>query len=769
MASTYRRLNISILAAAMLLLASAPALASFDVPESAYGEGAVHDGDAHVESRLIVDADEVAPGDTIRMGVAFTLDTSWHIYWQNPGEAGVPTDIQWESDDLEFGPLQWAAPSLFSESDGDYTIYGYGDEVVLFSEATVADDAKGSVELAASVDYLACNEMCLPGHSRLTRSIPVAEQTRAADSAVLDAIDHSRSRVPRRAGDVGLDVRFHYSQHPMRPGDDFEMLVELVECAEATQDCRDFQVIYEELEHAFIADQSSLSDLEVTATAEHPQAASGVVLRLRGEMPASSLQSKAQISGVIELEQADGTVVPVHLRDAVATAGPDASIDELEFPSWSVDDANLAAASTDTEEDSDSENMSLAWVLLMAFGGGMILNLMPCVFPVLALKVSSFTRLAHENKRSIVSHGMAYTGGIVASMLALAGVVVALRVAGTEVGWGFQFQQPHFLAALAIILVLFALNLFGVFEVTLSSESLHEAAEEADGVRRSFWEGILAVVLATPCSAPFLGTAVGFALASSSLTIVAVFVALGLGLAAPMVVLTLVPGWAKLLPRPGDWMVHLKSFLGFALLGSAIWIVWLLGRQTGVDAMAAMLVFSGVLGLAAWLYGLVQFKAWSPKKAAAVLAAVAAIGGTGAFIFPLDASSPGSTAQVDTADGIDWQPWSEQAVQAALDEGQPVFVDFTADWCLTCKVNEKNAIDTDPVREAIARHDVATFKADWTNPDERIRKKLAEYGKAGVPFYLVYSPERPDQANPLPEVITSKTLVEAIDDAAGDS
>ena len=407
----------------------------------------------------------------------------------------------------------------------------------------------------------------------------------------------------------------------------------------------------------------------------------------------------------------------------------------------------------------------LAWFLLMAFLGGMILNLMPCVFPVLALKVSSFTKLVHESRRGILAHGMAYTGGIVASMLALAAVVIGLRIAGTHVGWGFQFQQPHFLAALVTILVLFALNLFGVFEVTMDSQALHGKATHAHGVRRSFWEGILAVALATPCSAPFMGTAVGFALASSAWVVVAVFVALGLGLAAPMVVLALMPGWTKLLPKPGGWMLHLKIFLGFALLGSAIWTVWLLGRQTGVDGMAAMLAFTGTLGLAAWLVGLVQFQAWSIRKVVVLVLAAAALVAGGLIAFPLEAERRVPKTVV-VSEQISWQPWTEEAVAAELEKGRPVFVDFTADWCLTCKVNEKNAIDTRTVREAIARYDVAMFKADWTQPDEAIRLKLAEYDRAAIPFYLVYSPERPERPKPMEDIITAEQLVQAFAEAA---
>ncbi len=760
------------LVAVATVLAATPAFATFDVPESAYGAGAIHDGDASVESRLIVDATQVAPGDTITVGVAFTLDHDWHIYWQNPGDSGAPTNIDWQSDALDFGPLQWASPKLFSEA-GDMTVYGYDDEVILFSKATVADDAEGSVDIGAKVDYLACSYLCMPGHSMLTRSIPVGHKTVRAGSKLLDAFAAYGARVPRKAKDLGLQTQFHYSQTPIRPNDEFRAVIELVACHDASADCEQLTPTYDELAHAIIPDRFSVPDIEVTSIRDDPDVAQGWLIGVRGKLPAQLNTSRALLSGVFELQKADGTLEPVYLRDSFPRGEPGAAVEKLDLSRWSgarpahADAHSGAAAATAAKADApnDSQRASLAWVLLMAFLGGMILNLMPCVFPVLALKISSFTRLVHESKRGVIAHGMAYTGGIVGSLLVLAGVVIGLRSAGTQVGWGFQFQQPEFLALLVAILVLFALNLFGVFEVSVGSQKLHDKAQDASGVRRSIWEGVLAVVLATPCSAPFLGTAVGFALASGPATILAVFTALGLGLAAPLVMLTLVPGWARLLPKPGMWMEHLKKFLGFALLGSATWILWLLGRQAGVDAMASMLAFAGVLGVAAWLYGLVQFRQWSLKKGAAITAALAALGVAGMYVFPLRAQAH-APQRAEASDGQYFKPWSEAAVAAALKKGRPVFVDFGADWCLTCKVNEKNVIDSKKVRQAAKKYDVAMFKADWTNPDERIRKKLAEYGKAGVPFYLMYSPAHPDEPTPLPEVITSQMVVDTFAKAA---
>lgn len=770
--------RISHLLVAMLLVSLASiGWASVDVPPEAYGAGALHDGDHRVQSRLIVSAEQVKPGDAIRVGVAFKIDPKWHIYWQNPGDAGIPTDIQWESDALEFGPLEWAAPGTFAQ--GDVTSYGYDNEVVLYSEATVKPSASGEIQIRAKVDYLACHDMCLPGHSALARTIAVGDTTIDADPRVLDLMKSSQERVPRRASEVGLSTTFHYSQNPLRAGDVFDVVVELIECAEAGDDCRAMHVVYDEPSHALLTDRFSAARVESVAVRKHPTAHEGWVLHLKGRMLDALPMPKSILSGVVRLELPDGSILPVHLRDELTTGEAASDVTALALPAWAITDTEpktgdgadsaeddaVDAAVPDVAHEADSAAPSLIWTLLMAFFGGMILNLMPCVFPVLVLKVSSFATLAHESRKDVLAHGMSYTGGIVASMMLLAAVVIGLRLTGTQVGWGFQFQQPYFLVALIVILVLFSMNLLGVFEITVSSQKLTESADAASGNKRSFMEGVLAVVLATPCSAPFMGAAVGFALAGSAATIIGVFLALALGLAAPMVVLTLVPGWARLLPQPGYWMVYLKTFLGFALIGSAIWIVWLLGRQVGVDGMGAMLMFAGLLSMATWLYGLVQFQSWGRRKVLGLTAAVLVLG-VGAYLaFPLPVSAGDRNETVVVGD-VEWKPWSEEAVQEALANGQPVFVDFTADWCITCKVNKKNAIQTQPVSEAVARYNVATFRADWTHENEEIRLKLEEFNRAGIPFYLVYSPKKPNEPKMLAEVITSGNLVDAFREAA---
>lgn len=744
-----------------------------------YGLGALHDGDHHVESRLIVSHEAVPAGGSFRVGVAFTIDPEWHIYWQNPGDAGIPTDIRWEGEGIDFGPLEWAAPSLFD--DAGSTSYGYDNEVVLFSEATVQPDATGTLNIRAKVDYLACSNMCLPGHSQLARNIEVGDEAIHPDANISALMERSKERVPRRAEDAGLEANFYLTHAPV--GGETEVLLELIECHSAEEACRDFELARADSAHAFLADGYSALNVQVRSTQPHPNVEKGWLVHMHATVLDPRPLKNSILSGVLRLRDTQGGIYPVHVRHAfdLAEEGETPAIQAL--PEWFTpktdaqanapavdDDAAADAADVATIDASpapapDTERPSFIWIVLMAFLGGIILNLMPCVFPVLVLKISAFVTLAHESRRQIVIHGSAYTLGIIGSMMVLAAVVIGLRLTGNQVGWGFQFQQPYFLAALVVLLVGFALNLFGVFEISVQAQKLTESADKSTGVRRSIMEGVLAVVLATPCSAPFMGAAIGFALTGSIGMIVAVFFALGLGLAAPMVVLTLMPGWARLLPPPGNWMVHLKTFLGFALMGSGLWIAWLLGRASGVDAMTSILMFSGLLAVAAWLYGLVQFQGWNRRKITAMSLAVVAIG-VGAYLsFPLPLQTSERGAVVTVGD-VEWHPWTEEAVQAALDEGRPVFVDFTADWCLTCKVNKRNAIDTEQTAQAIAQYNVATFRADWTHENEDIRAKLEEHNRAGIPFYLVYNPAKRDDPELLAEVITPKMLVDAFRRAA---
>jgi thiol:disulfide interchange protein DsbD len=413
---------------------------------------------------------------------------------------------------------------------------------------------------------------------------------------------------------------------------------------------------------------------------------------------------------------------------------------------------------------------SISWagwiqIFLLAALGGLILNGMPCVLPVLAIKVVAVADLAAKDPREVRLQGLAYTVGVLGSMLILAAVVLGLRAAGHSVGWGFQFQEPLFVAAISAILVSFALNLFGVFEIELGQGRLAALGQSSAGAKRSLFEGLLAVVLATPCTAPFLGTAVGFAFASSGFGIIAIFVAIGLGLASPFLAVSFFPGLARLIPRSGPWMLKLRAGLGFSLLATTVWLLWVLGQSGGTGAVITTVSVLLLLAFLLWLFGQLQplHSVWLGRASA-----IAIMGLTLAGFNWIELDHQSAT-QVDAdqrvVDDEGWTAWSEDAVAQALANGRPSFVVFTADWCLTCQVNERTVLERNEIRTALLEGGYSLFKADWTRRDDVIRRKLAEFGRAGVPLYLVYAPEAPHQPRILSELLSQREVLAAIEGA----
>ncbi len=586
-------------------------LVALEVPAEAHAVGAVDDGDPRAETRLIVDRAQLAVGEPFRVGVLFELDPEWHVYGQDPGEAGIPTSIIWTAEGATVGATVWPATQTFVDPSGRITTIGYAERVVLEAPATVTADA-AVVRITAEIDYLACRIKCLPGSARLVRDIAVGPST-AADAETLALFEH-----------FGRD----------RPA-------------------------------------------VATAT-----------------------------------DAVKATAVP-----AVVPLAP------APLPIWQV--------------------------LLLALLGGVLLNLMPCVFPVLALKVFGFVAVS-GHRPTALRHSAAYAAGILASMLLLAAVVVAVKVGGQAVGWGFQFQEPRYLVGLTLFVVLFALNLFGVFELQAFPLPSQGGTES---VGRSFIDGGFAVVLATPCSAPFLGTAIGFALASDALVIVATFVAVGLGLAAPFVLACSIPAIGSRLPKPGAWMVHLERVLGFVLLATGVWLVWVFGRGAGIDGVAVLLGCAVLVSLGAWIFGRVQY------TGAKWLGVAALIGLASPTIFLAPWSFQAAAVTAAAADR--WEPWDDARVRAEQAAGHVVFVDFTADWCITCKVNERTALSSDAIWRTFSEAGVVAMKADWTQRDEPIRLALASFGRAGVPLYLVY-PAGGGDPELLPEVLTESAVTAAI-------
>jgi thiol:disulfide interchange protein DsbD len=737
------------------------------VPEGAWGEGGFDGVEERVEGRLLVELPQ-SEYDPIRVGVLFDLDPGWHLYWRNPGDTGLPTQLSWAVDGGSVGETLWPAPTAYRESDGLFTTYGYEGRVLLSSDAVLDTDVVGTRYVAVEVDLLVCETQCLPARLSLRRSLDSARGDREA-AALFDIF---RQQVPAQARNLDVEVEAVYSQSALRPGDAFEAALLVRSCASG-EPCRRYTVRSvptsnpaeaSDGEHsaqpAFFPDLGVDFELGEGGVSPSEREPGAWVVGFSGQRLEPAEQAEARFRGVLALVGPDGepAAVEIDLPMALATAGADVVMLGKhwlgEAPAPEVAPVRAAGG-----------GIGLLEAIALALIGGLILNLMPCVLPVLAIKVFSIAEMAGHARREVLWHGAAYAGGILASMGALASVVLLLRAAGTQVGWGFQFQSPLFVGVVALVVLVFALNLFGVFEIQLDVGRAADLGQAAVGPRKSFFEGLLAVVLATPCSAPFLGTAVGFAFASPPATIVAIFLAIGVGLALPFVLVTLVPGWSRIIPRSGAWMGKLRNGLGFALLATLIWLLSVMGGLGGIPGMVSLMVVLLMVAFGAWIYGGLQFGERSMLRlavgSALVVLTLIGLNHVGSSALP---ESERGGAKAGSSHG--WAEWSPEAIESARASGRPVLVIFSADWCITCKVNEKVVLADDRVRSELERLDFAVFHADWTARNDTIREELARFGRAGVPMYLVYRAGEPGEPRLLPELLSVDGVVSSLRNAA---
>jgi thiol:disulfide interchange protein/DsbC/DsbD-like thiol-disulfide interchange protein len=690
-------------------------------------------GDHPVQARLLATVDAVVPGQVFNIGVELKMEEGWHTYWSFSGDAGLPIEIAWQSPDgYTAGPLQWPLPSKYEE-EGGLTVYGYADEVLL---AATVDGAGGLVVgdtlyLAAEVSWLVCRELCIPGDTSLALALPVAKVNRPSAHQAL--FDRYAARVPG-----ALDER-----------------VELNFTVRGTRDL--------EVELGFTRETSTFSAGEQIPEF-YPQAADDFEFstqRIRPDRLLLSLKPYGDttidsLRGVLVYRangQVEAAEVALDLRSALQAGEGGPGLLERDFNTIG-----------------DKVVRSLWVYIAFAVLGGLILNLMPCVLPVISLKILGFVNQAGEDARRVRQLGWAFCGGILATFLALALVVLLLKGGGEQIGWGFQFQYPGFVMAMAALVFALALSLFGVFEILLPGTSGEMGGLGGrEGLSGSFLNGVLATILATPCTAPFLGTALGFAFAQSPFVVVVVFAAIGIGMALPYMVLALKPAWMGWLPKPGPWMGWFKQLMGFLLMATVLWLLWVLGNQVGVEGVVWTGAFLLGLALACWVWG--QWgsflHAGRSQKIARVTAFVLVAGSYGLFLHPLLAVEQ-EMAAVDgnLADELDWRPFSIGGVEELVANGQMVFIDFTAEWCWTCKVNERVVLSQEAVRQRFTELDVALVKADWTNRNAEITQLLRAFGRSGVPLYVIFPAGRPDSPLILPEVITAELVLKKLEEAA---
>jgi thiol:disulfide interchange protein DsbD len=645
------------------------------------------------------------------------------------------------------GPIAWPAPVVFHDVSEDLVTYGYEGRALLAADAFLEREVDGPLSVAVDAEFLVCAEQCIPGSLSLATVAP--QGSGSSGSAVRALFERWAQRVPAAATSAGLEIDAHWSQSAVRPEDAFTVILEVRACGNSARHCElgtpDWQ------SSAFFPYAIDGVSLRSGAARPHPEDSRGLLLKIEGVAEAVDPGGDQRLGGVLTLVDAKGASRSFEVDLPLIRSRADADVALLDPPFAAGPGAARPGASP-------AAHGALLRIAMLALAGGLLLNLMPCVLPVLAIKVFALADIARHSRRVVLKHAFAYTAGILVAMGTLALVVVALRAAGTAVGWGFQLQEPAFVAVVATVLVVFALNLFGVFEIQFDASRLGQLGEQAAGPARSFFDGLLAVVLATPCSAPFLGTAVGFAFASPAPVIVAIFLSIGAGLAAPFVLIALVPGGMRLLPRSGAWMLELRAALGFALLLTVNWLVWVLGRSVGTDAIAALLGLLLAIALATWTFGRIQQRVPALPLPALALSLAALVGAGLSSIDLSEARLPRREATAAAGPA----PFSSDAVARALHEGRTAFVYFTADWCITCKVNERRVLSDSRVARAFVELDVAVFRADWTRRDETIRAALARLGKAGVPVYAVYSPAAPDQPELLPELLSVDRVLDAL-------
>src|SRR2546423_2226963 len=637
---------------------------------------------------------------------------NWHTYWKFPGDAGIPTEINWKlPDGWKVGEIQWPIP-LRLNGPGVIQIYGYHEGFLRCQETPRPASLKGSaLELTAEASWLVCEKICIPGSANLKLDLPVAAQSAAANEEIFARY---RRGLPQNWPETKA-ARASWQ----RDGKELKLTVE--SAALANYPAADF----------FPLPQPSV----VVGHPKTERTGDGkIIFRVPIETDDKNVSA---LNGIVVFGQNEN--------------GPDRN-------AWSLTAPPSIAAGTPLLPDA-------FWkYLLFGFIGGFILNLMPCVLPVISLKIFGFIQHAGQDRRRILRSGLAFVAGIFAWFIGLALLLIGLKSAGREITWAFQFTNPYFVVGMSAVVLVFALNLFGVFEISLPQFAnrgvLGWTAREDDA--GSFFQGVFATVLATPCTAPFLGTALGFAFTQSGWTIFLMFVAIATGMAFPYLLLAAQPAWLRLLPRPGPWMLRVKQLMGFLLLATLLFLLAVLGAERGVEAIIWTSCFLLALSLACWMKGafIIPTASGRSRFLSLVLVLVLVLGGGWYFIGEKFAAAKTVSAPT-TAQG-DWQPFTPQRLEFELKAGHAVFVDFTAAWCLTCKFNEANVLESSAVRDAFQRHGVTKIKADWTNADPAITKILKQFGRPGVPMYVLYPG---NHAEPIlfPEVLTQTYVLEKLE------
>lgn len=664
----------------------------------------VYQGKKLVTAEVVANVDAIVPGEPFLAGVRLKMVPGWHTYWRYPGDAGIPSDIQWQLPaDWKAGAVQWPIPLKLTEP-GDIQIYGYHDDVLLIQEITPPKNfGDKTVTLRAKVSWLVCEKICIPGDANVEVTLPVSSTNKPANAELFGKFQQQLPQSPTP----------DFSAQWQRDGNDLLLRAR----SSAFGQARSVDFFPAPAENVAVG---------------HPQIASrtgdSVTFRMTRDSPA-----RASLPGLIVLENGN------------------------KRSGWEISTAEQIG-------EAKTAQSGLLRFLLLGFIGGFILNLMPCVLPVISLKIFGFVQQAGQSRARILRSGLAFVAGIFVWFIGLALILILVKSAGGQPLWALQFTNPYFVLAMSGVVLVFALNLFGVFEINLPQWLSRSATSAASshGDAGSFFQGVFATILATPCTAPFLGTALGFAFTQSAIVILLMFTAIAAGMAAPYFLLSAQPAWLRFLPKPGDWMVRVKQFMGFLLIATLLFLLSVLGAQRGVAAVIWASAFLLVLSIACWMKGaFITPLATLAQRSVVLVVMLLLVLGSGWYFIGKKFSASSIPTLSESATG-EWQRFTPERLASELHQGHAVFIDFTAAWCITCKFNESTVLETEAVRAAFAQHQIIKLKADWTNGDPAITKLLQQFGRPGVPLYVLY-PGGTAQPYIFPELLTKNIVLEKLE------
>jgi thiol:disulfide interchange protein/DsbC/DsbD-like thiol-disulfide interchange protein len=688
----------------------------------------------NVKARLVSETDGIGPGQSIWVALELDIRDGWHTYWRNPGDSGQATKLVWTLPaGFTAGDIVWTTPHRFVIDP--LVNYGYAKHAMHLVKITAPKDLAASASpfaLKAKAGWLVCSDVCIPESADLELKVPV-KAAPGIDPSTAPLFSAARADLPT-AAPASTAARIEDGRLILTLGQDWGATLEGVTTL------------------SFYPYEDGAIEYAAPQTLERHAGSIDLAMKLGYQPPKSG-----SVRGVLlATESGENITVPIEVSAPLAAGAPGA-LGAAAVPRFAA--AKPAGVRTDTP--------ALPMLMMLAVLGGLILNLMPCVFPVLSIKAIGLVEQARKHPAAVRTKGLVFAAGVIASMLALAAVLLALRAGGEQIGWGFQLQSPLFVTLMIYLLLAVGLNLSGVFEVGGGLAGIGDSLTQGDSYRASFFTGVLTTLVATPCTAPFMAAAVGAALTQSPIVALAIFAALGAGLSLPYLLLSLAPWMRRALPKPGAWMDTLKQVFAFPMYASAAWLLWVLAQQTSSIGLGAALAGAILVGFAAWAY---QKSKGTSARGRLVALATSAAAVLLALVLParfadVAAAAPaaGPSAASESSEG--WQPYDPQRVRDLRASGTPLLVNFTASWCLTCLVNERNAFADPQVQRIFRSKGVTLMKGDWTNRDPAITQALADFGRAGVPLYVLYN-AKPGAAAPvvLPQLLTAGIVESAFAD-----